>query len=151
MNILIFHLRPLRQASSYETSDSCSSDRPKSRSVDTDFEEEHWSTEASNSEDDASVSQIYPLPELSGNSDPKVLNKSGSSSSMSMYGVGENIENGPKFIVTADYVPVDSSCEIPLKEGEVVVLVKTGCAGWWFVRTTGKPGFVRVFPLKAST
>lgn len=113
--------------------------------MDTDFEEEHcWSTECSNSEDDESVSQILPL---SGRSEttgpgivanPKVLNKSGSSSSMSMYGVGENIENGPKFVVSTEYIPIDPSCEIPLKEGEVVILVKTGCAGWWFVRTTGR-------------
>ena len=42
----------------------------------------------------------------------------------------------PQYRVLADYTALTSR-EVNLHEGEVVELVKIGCAGWWYVRFTG--------------
>ena len=43
----------------------------------------------------------------------------------------------PQYRVLADYTALTGR-EVNLQEGEVVELVKIGCAGWWYVRLTGK-------------
>ena len=41
----------------------------------------------------------------------------------------------PQYKVLADYsAPATSARELSLKQGEVVTLIKIGCAGWWYVR-----------------
>lgn len=42
-------------------------------------------------------------------------------------------------MVLADYAPLGPT-EAALKEGEVVDLVRIGCAGWWYVRPTSAIG-----------
>ena len=44
----------------------------------------------------------------------------------------------PQYRVLADYTALTGR-EVNLQEGEVVELVKIGCAGWWYVRTVGSP------------
>ena len=46
----------------------------------------------------------------------------------------------PVYKVLADYTAL-SSREVGLEEGEVVRLVKVGCAGWWFVRKGDSQGW----------
>ena len=43
----------------------------------------------------------------------------------------------PQYRILADYTALTQR-EVNLHEGEVVELVKIGCAGWWYVRLTGK-------------
>ena len=43
----------------------------------------------------------------------------------------------PQYRVLADYTALTTR-EVNLHEGEVVELVKIGCAGWWYVRLTGQ-------------
>ena len=43
----------------------------------------------------------------------------------------------PQYRVLADYTALTTR-EVNLHEGEVVELVKIGCAGWWYVRLTGE-------------
>ena len=43
----------------------------------------------------------------------------------------------PQYRVLADYTALTTR-EVNLTEGEVVELVKIGCAGWWYVRLTGQ-------------
>ncbi|XP_017837139.1 guanine nucleotide exchange factor DBS isoform X3 [Drosophila busckii] len=40
---------------------------------------------------------------------------------------------GGKFIALADYIAMGHS-EVSIREGEVIELLKVGCAGWWYVR-----------------
>lgn len=42
-----------------------------------------------------------------------------------------------KYIALADYCAVGNS-EISMREGDILELLKVGCAGWWFVRVIGK-------------
>jgi len=42
----------------------------------------------------------------------------------------------PQYRVLADYTALTAR-ELNLHEGEVVELVKIGCAGWWYIRLTG--------------
>ncbi|XP_055627661.1 uncharacterized protein LOC129769411 isoform X3 [Toxorhynchites rutilus septentrionalis] len=41
---------------------------------------------------------------------------------------------GHKFVSLADYCAMGNS-EVSMKEGDIVELLKIGCAGWWFVKT----------------
>ncbi|XP_053683186.1 guanine nucleotide exchange factor DBS isoform X2 [Sabethes cyaneus] len=43
---------------------------------------------------------------------------------------------GHKFVSLADYCAMGNS-EVSMKEGDIVELLKIGCAGWWFVKVTG--------------
>ena len=43
-----------------------------------------------------------------------------------------------RYLVLADYDPL-SGRELGLRQSEVVELLKTGCAGWWFVRLVRAP------------
>ncbi|XP_062552792.1 guanine nucleotide exchange factor DBS isoform X3 [Armigeres subalbatus] len=43
---------------------------------------------------------------------------------------------GHKFISLADYCAMGNS-EVSMKEGDMVELLKIGCAGWWFVKVIG--------------
>ncbi|XP_039286746.1 guanine nucleotide exchange factor DBS [Nilaparvata lugens] len=45
---------------------------------------------------------------------------------------------GGRYIALADYCAVGHS-EVSMKEGDVVQLIKVGCAGWWYVRLIGGP------------
>lgn len=45
-------------------------------------------------------------------------------------------QNG-RYVALADYCAIGNS-EVNMKEGDVVELLKVGCAGWWFVRMIGK-------------
>ena len=45
----------------------------------------------------------------------------------------------PLYQVLADYVAL-SDRELSLHEQETVELVKTGCAGWWYVRQVNRYG-----------
>ena len=49
----------------------------------------------------------------------------------------------PQYRVLADYTALTTR-EVNLTEGEVVELVKIGCAGWWYVRLTGEQPLVGV-------
>lgn len=40
---------------------------------------------------------------------------------------------GNRFISLADYCAMGHS-EVSMKEGDVVELLKIGCAGWWYVK-----------------
>lgn len=42
-----------------------------------------------------------------------------------------------RYIALADYCAVGNS-EINMKEGDMVELLKVGCAGWWFVKVIGE-------------
>ena len=44
----------------------------------------------------------------------------------------------PQYRVLADYTALTGR-EVNLQEGEVVELVKIGCAGWWYVRRAQHP------------
>ncbi|XP_075216691.1 guanine nucleotide exchange factor DBS-like isoform X2 [Lycorma delicatula] len=44
-----------------------------------------------------------------------------------------------RYIALADYCAVGPS-EVSMKEGDVVELLKVGCAGWWYVRLLGMGG-----------
>ncbi|CAH1103228.1 unnamed protein product [Psylliodes chrysocephalus] len=46
-----------------------------------------------------------------------------------------NSPNG-RYVALADYCAIGNS-EVNMKEGDVVELLKVGCAGWWFVRMIG--------------
>ncbi|BES92094.1 RhoGEF [Nesidiocoris tenuis] len=43
---------------------------------------------------------------------------------------------GSRYRVLADYTPFGHN-ELPMKEGDIVTLLKVGCAGWWYVRLSG--------------
>ncbi|XP_045481933.1 guanine nucleotide exchange factor DBS-like [Harmonia axyridis] len=43
---------------------------------------------------------------------------------------------GRKYVALADYFAVGCS-EVNMKEGDIVELLKIGCAGWWYVRLCG--------------
>ncbi|XP_062710426.1 uncharacterized protein LOC109407731 isoform X6 [Aedes albopictus] len=43
---------------------------------------------------------------------------------------------GHKFVSLADYCAMGNS-EVSMKEGDIVELLKIGCAGWWFVKVIG--------------
>lgn len=42
-----------------------------------------------------------------------------------------------RYVALADYCAVGNS-EVNMREGDVVELLKVGCAGWWFVKVIGK-------------
>lgn len=42
-----------------------------------------------------------------------------------------------RYIALADYCAVGIS-EVNMKDGDIVELLKVGCAGWWFVKVIGK-------------
>ena len=44
----------------------------------------------------------------------------------------------PQYRVLADYTAL-SGRELTMHEGEIVELVKIGCAGWWYVRLANDP------------
>jgi len=124
-NISILHFRPLRQVCSWDSGDP---KRPKSRTTtECDLEEEQWSSEMSNSDDDESIA-VGPLG-VGGPGD----------AAMSVYGLGQHVEDSTKYIALADYNAMGSA-EISLKEGEILSLVKVGCAGWWFVKHLNASG-----------
>ena len=50
----------------------------------------------------------------------------------------EEEKRSPLYKVLASYTAI-SPREVGLEEGEVVSLVKIGCAGWWYVRTVATP------------
>ncbi|XP_035716330.1 guanine nucleotide exchange factor DBS isoform X4 [Folsomia candida] len=117
--------RPLRQVSSWDNPDVVP--RPKSRiSNECDIDEDLWScSEMSNSDDDDNSTATPPSRPLSIGDESAVA--------MNVYGVGENVENSPRYVVLADYGPMGPA-EVLLKEGDIVSLVKVGCGGWWFVK-----------------
>jgi pleckstrin homology domain-containing family G member 4 len=43
---------------------------------------------------------------------------------------------GTKFVSLSDYCAMGNS-EVEMKEGDIVELLKIGCAGWWFVKVLG--------------
>ncbi|XP_055535957.1 uncharacterized protein LOC129724807 isoform X7 [Wyeomyia smithii] len=43
---------------------------------------------------------------------------------------------GHKFVSLADYCAMGNS-EVSMKDGDIVELLKIGCAGWWFVKVIG--------------
>lgn len=45
-----------------------------------------------------------------------------------------------RYVALADYCAVGNS-EVNMREGDMVELLKVGCAGWWFVRVIGKGEF----------
>lgn len=45
-------------------------------------------------------------------------------------------QNG-RYVALADYCAVGNS-EVNMREGDMVELLKVGCAGWWFVRVIGE-------------
>lgn len=47
------------------------------------------------------------------------------------------VVQGSRFVSLADYCAMGHS-EVSLREGDVVELLKVGCAGWWFVKILGK-------------
>lgn len=47
-----------------------------------------------------------------------------------------NFQTG-RYVALADYCAVGNS-EVNMKEGDIVELLKEGCAGWWFVKMIGK-------------
>uniref|UniRef100_T1JN60 Guanine nucleotide exchange factor DBS n=1 Tax=Strigamia maritima TaxID=126957 RepID=T1JN60_STRMM len=49
---------------------------------------------------------------------------------------GENSDLMSRFVALADYLISDDG-EVELHEGDIVELLKVGCAGWWFVRVVG--------------
>ncbi|CAG7827658.1 unnamed protein product [Allacma fusca] len=100
--------RPLRQTSSWVASDS----RPRSRASGDGEGEDDGSSDMSNSDEEESFA-------------------------LGTYGNGESIENGPKYVALADYNAVGTA-EISFKEGDILILRKTGCAGWWFVSSAGE-------------
>lgn len=42
-----------------------------------------------------------------------------------------------RYVALADYCAIGNS-EINMKEGDMVKLLKVGCAGWWFVKVIGE-------------
>ena len=44
----------------------------------------------------------------------------------------------PQYRILADYTALTQR-EVNLHEGEVVELVKIGCAGWWYVKLANYP------------
>lgn len=47
-----------------------------------------------------------------------------------------SVMQGSKFVSLADYNAMGHS-EVSLHEGDMVELLKVGCAGWWFVKLLG--------------
>jgi hypothetical protein len=47
------------------------------------------------------------------------------------------LQIGGRFTALADYCAVGHS-EVSMHEGDVVELVKVGCAGWWYIKLIGK-------------
>ena len=50
----------------------------------------------------------------------------------------EEEKRAPLYKVLAEYTAI-SAREVELQEGEMVSLVKIGCAGWWYVRRLASP------------
>ncbi|XP_056645987.1 guanine nucleotide exchange factor DBS-like isoform X1 [Diorhabda sublineata] len=48
----------------------------------------------------------------------------------------DNNSTNARYVALADYCAVGNS-EVNIKEGDIVELLKVGCAGWWFVRMIG--------------
>lgn len=115
--------RPLRQVCSWDSGDP---KRPKSRTTECEIDEEQWSSEISNSDDEDNSTIMGSAV-------------AGADSAMSVYGVGQTVEDSPKYIALADYNAMGHA-EISVKEGDIVTLVKVGCAGWWFVKSCNAAG-----------
>lgn len=111
----------MRQVCSWDSGDP---KRPKSRTAECEIDEEQWSSEISNSDDEEST---LGAPVI------------GADNMVSVYGLGQTVEDTAKYTSLADYNAMGQA-EISLKEGEVVTLVKVGCAGWWFVKTYNSAG-----------
>ncbi|XP_046383423.1 guanine nucleotide exchange factor DBS-like [Ischnura elegans] len=88
---------------------SCDGERRVRKLTDGDGEDESgwWSSDCSNSEDDED-----PFPEPS-----------------------EGVVS-QRYAALADYCAVGGS-EVSMREGDIVQLLKVGCAGWWYVRILG--------------
>lgn len=114
--------RALRQVSSWDNPEIRS--RSKTRNTECEIDEEMWSSEVSNSDDDDNSTATPPSRPLSIGEEPTSIN---------VYGIGENVENGSKYVALAEYAALGPA-EVSLKEGDVVSLIKVGCGGWWFVR-----------------
>lgn len=110
----------MRQVCSWDSGDP---KRPKSRNTECEIDEEQWSSEISNSDDEDSTLLSSTVPGLD--------------SSLSVYGVGQTVEDTAKYIALADYNAMGHA-EISVKEGDIITLVKVGCAGWWFVKNTNR-------------
>ena len=50
----------------------------------------------------------------------------------------EEEKKPPLYKVLASYTAI-SPREVGLEEGEMVSLIKIGCAGWWYVRMVASP------------
>lgn len=48
-----------------------------------------------------------------------------------------------RYVALADYCAVGNS-EVNMKEGDIVELLKVGCAGWWFVKMIGEYNFLQL-------
>ncbi|CAG9759980.1 unnamed protein product [Ceutorhynchus assimilis] len=107
--------RPLRQTTSWDTQKSMSSvseAQPRAMSCDNEPQGNHIddgveSHEAGNWSSDAS------------NSDDE-----------------EHTASRSRYLALADYCAIGSS-EVNMREGDIVELLKVGCAGWWFVKVVG--------------
>jgi hypothetical protein len=42
-----------------------------------------------------------------------------------------------RYVALADYCAIGNS-EVNMREGDMIELLKVGCAGWWFVKIIGK-------------
>ena len=42
-----------------------------------------------------------------------------------------------RYVALADYAPLGPT-EAALKEGDILDVVRIGCAGWWYVRPSGE-------------
>jgi len=98
----------------------------KQRTTDEIEEEPCWSSDVSNSDEEESVtssalSKVASFSSSGGTQDGILEGSSGAS-------LGH-----PKFLVLADYSAM-STGEVSLKEGDIVNMLKVGCAGWWFVK-----------------
>lgn len=55
---------------------------------------------------------------------------------MNCYVLLNKFQSG-RYIALADYCAVGNS-EVSMREGDMVELLKVGCAGWWFVKVLGE-------------
>ncbi|XP_037089598.1 guanine nucleotide exchange factor DBS-like [Pollicipes pollicipes] len=103
--------KPLRQTSSWENSSEPAAARMASRGR---IQSVDWSPQTSGVPDDGWSSEY--------------------SSDDDTYHDSAEYNRYSRFMVLADYQAVGLS-EVSLREGDIVQLLKVGCAGWWYVRT----------------
>ncbi|XP_031630379.1 uncharacterized protein LOC116345285 isoform X1 [Contarinia nasturtii] len=133
--------RPLRQTVSWDTPNGMANAPQRAMSVDTNSTNSNETNRCSNISDESGPTPAAPISSSSSEQDNHEAGawSSDYSNSEDEYPNAEDTAPGNRFVSLADYCAMGHS-EVSMKEGDVVELLKIGCAGWWFIRDLSNNG-----------